>query len=143
MKAIILGNLGRDAELKFTSSQEPYLNFSVAETVGYGKNAETQWVNCTIWGKRAESKIGEYLKKGQSVAIFGEAKVRTWQDKQGAERWTLECRVDDIKLTGKKDSGEGAPAQQRSSGGGQKSLLDSMPAGQSQPIPFDDDDIPF
>lgn len=142
MKATIIGNLGRDAELKFTASQEAYLNFSVAETVGYGKNAETQWVNCTIWGKRAESKIAEYLLKGQSVVVFGEAKVRTWQDKQGAERWTLECRVDDIKLTGKKEDKGDAPAQRQSSGS-QKSLLDNPPAGGTQPIPFDDDDIPF
>jgi len=129
MYAHIVGNLGGDAELK-DNNGTPFLNFSIADNVGFGDKAKTQWVRCTIWGKRAESSLKDYLKKGQQVAIRGEVSLNEWQNRDGVTQTSLQCRVDDLRLVGKKQdrpasASAGTPAQ--SSGG------DS----------FDDDDIPF
>lgn len=129
MKATIVGNLGADAEMK-TAGETPLLEFSLADSVGYGDKQTTQWVKCTIWGKRAESKLALYLKKGQQVVVFGEVKLATWENRDGVEKSRLECRVDDLKLVGsRKDSGAAraeAPASSSATG-----------------TSFDDDDIPF
>lgn len=105
------GNLGGDAETRFTQKGEAIVSFSVGVKSGYGDKATTTWARCSMFGKRGEA-VSQYLTKGQLVGISGEAGLNEWQDKEGQKRTNLEVRVNDLTLLGKKDSQQ-APAPQR------------------------------
>lgn len=124
------GNLGKDAETRYTAGGEAIVNFSVAVKAGYGDKAITTWVRCSIFGKRGDA-VAQYLTKGQLVGVTGEAALRPWKDKDGVEKQSLEVRVNDLTLLGKSDGAKpaSAPAQP-----------DKAPTGS-----FEDfaDDIPF
>jgi len=103
--AFFTGRLGGDAELKFTSNNEPLLKFSVASDTGYKDSKSTTWRNCTIFGKRGES-LAQYLVKGTRVAVTGEEKLREYTVDSG-KRQSLDVRVSDIILLGsKKDAAQ-------------------------------------
>ena len=93
----ITGNLGRDAEKKVFGTST-VLNFTVAAKSGYGDKEQTEWVDCALWGKQAESKLIDYLKKGQSVAVSGELSTFTTE----AGKTYLKLKVSSIDLTGGK-----------------------------------------
>ncbi|HEY7864390.1 MAG TPA: single-stranded DNA-binding protein, partial [Psychromonas sp.] len=101
------GNIGRDAELRFTAETptkpngEAVAQFSFALTSGYGDKAITTWINCNLWGKRAET-LAPMLLKGTQIGITGELTNRPYKDKQGNEKYSLELRVNDITLLGKR-----------------------------------------
>ena len=118
------GNLGRDAAVRFTASGTRITSFSVAVKSGFGNNEATTWVNCTIWGDRGE-KLEPYLVKGQLVGVSGEACLREY-DKDGEKRYSMDLRVNDVTLLGKKQ--DSAPQQQ--------GFRDPAPQG-------GDDDAPF
>jgi single-strand DNA-binding protein len=126
------GNLGKDCRVG-KAGNSTVCNFTVAVKSGFGNNEQTLWVDCALWGKQAESKLPEYLLKGQSVAVSGELGSREHEGKT-----YLTCNVNGIDLTGSKNAAQApqsAPAQQ--------------PPQQKSPAPmkdpdFDfDDDIPF
>ena len=77
-------------------------SFAVGVKSGWGRNEKTQFVNCSLWGKRADS-LAPYLLKGQSVAISGECSLRMYPKKDGTEGASIEVRVQDVTLTGKKE----------------------------------------
>ena len=106
------GNLGKPAETRHTSSGDVVVQFSVAVKSGYGKNEKTLWANCSIWGKRGES-VAPYLTKGQQVAISGEVSLREYE-KDGQTRQTLDVRVNDLTLIGKRGEQDERPAKQES-----------------------------
>ena len=107
-----VGNLGKDAETRYLQSGDPVVSFSVGVKSGYGDKATTTWARCAMFGKRAES-VSQYLTKGQLVGISGEVTLREWDDKQGQKRSSLEVRVNDLTLLGKKDGQQAAqPSQQ-------------------------------
>lgn len=117
-----IGNLGKDAETRYLQSGDPVVSFSVGVKSGYGDKATTTWARCSMFGKRGES-VAPYLVKGQQVAISGEASLREYTDKQGQSRASLEVRVNDLTLVGKKPEGQQAaqprqqaPAPQQSGG---------------------------
>ena len=95
------GNLGQDAESRFTSGGDAITSFSVAVKAGYGDKATTTWVRCSLFGKRGEA-VAPYLKKGTQVGVSGEAALREWTDKEGGKRTSLEVRVNDVTLLGGK-----------------------------------------
>ncbi len=105
------GNLGHDAEVRHTQSGTAVASFSVAMKAGYGDNQKTVWVRCNLWGKRAESKLVEYLVKGQAVAVSGEASTNEWVNNDGEAKFSLECNVNDITLMGGTGSGEKSTEQ--------------------------------
>ena len=128
------GNIGKDAESRFLPNGDPVVSFSVGVKSGYGEKATTTWARCAMFGKRAES-VSQYLTKGQLVGISGEVTLREWNDKEGQKRNSLEVRVNDLTLLGKKDGQQAAPQRQ---------------ATQQQAKPADsggfgdfDDEIPF
>lgn len=96
------GNLGRDAEVKNLGSTT-VCNFSVAVKSGYGEKEKTEWINCALWGKRAEGGLPQYLLKGQSVVVSGELSTREYQANDGTTRTSVEVRVNDLTLAGKRD----------------------------------------
>jgi single-strand DNA-binding protein len=133
------GNLGRDAERR-DANGNPVINMVVAVKTGYGDNEQTLWMDCAIWGKRAEGQLIDYLKKGQRVSVSGELGSREY-DKDGQTRTALTIRVGHIGLEGKSEAqqqGQGyqQPAQQAPQRQQQPS---QQPAGMDD---FDDD-IPF
>ncbi|MCP4004015.1 MAG: single-stranded DNA-binding protein [bacterium] len=141
-KVILVGNLGRDPELRYTQQGTAVANFTVATTEKYknksGENQEkTEWHKIVAWDRLAEI-CGEYLAKGKQVYIEGKLQTREWEDKEGNKRWTTEIVARDLQMLGRRgDSGGGdyRPAQ----GGASSSGADPMSgsAGAS------DDEIPF
>jgi len=109
-KAILIGNLGQDPEVRHTSSGAATTSFSIATTRTYKdktgqKQQETQWHKVVTWGKLAEF-CGEYLSKGRSVYVEGRIEYRTWEDKEGNKRNTTEIVADTVNFVGKKNEQE-------------------------------------
>jgi single-strand DNA-binding protein len=102
----VAGQLGKDAEVRYTQGGDPVANFSVADQ--QGKDRETVWWNCQLYGKRAES-LSKYLVKGQAVTITGNITTNKYTDKNGIERIGYNIRVNDIALQGGKKEGESTP----------------------------------
>ena len=105
----LYGNLARDAEQRFTASNDSIVSFSIPAKSGYGKNESIAWVKCSMFGKRGES-ILPYLKKGTSVVVSGE--FYEWKTKEGEDRKDIGMRVNELTLAGgrKKDDEAEVPA---------------------------------
>ena len=122
------GRLGQDATLKYTASGDPVSNFSLSLTAGYGEKQTTTWLNCILWGKRAET-LAPMLLKGSQIGITGEISLRPYIAKDGTEKSSLERRIVDVTLLGNKADG----------------ATKETPATSGKPIPPEDfeDDVPF
>jgi single-strand DNA-binding protein len=145
-KAILVGNLGRDAEMRFTAGGTPVATVSLATTERFTdregqKKEDTQWHRIVIWGKTAES-LHEYLTKGKQIYVEGKIQTREWTDKEGKPAKTTEIRADRIVLLGGggggggEGRGGGRPSRERYEGGEQ--APDAAPVDAPH-----DDDIPF
>jgi single-strand DNA-binding protein len=146
-KVILIGNLGKDPELKFLPSGKPVANFSIATSEKWkdkstGETKEqTEWHNIVIFGNLAEI-CGQYLKKGSSVFIEGRLQTRKWQDKTGQDRYTTEIIANEMKMLGSRGDQSGSqPAQQPRSQSNQdarnKATFDAQaPAGFDDDIPW-------
>ena len=126
-KAILIGNLGKDAELRYTSGGTPVASCRIATTERFNdregnKKEDTQWHNIVIWGKTAEA-IHTYLVKGKQIYIEGKLQTRKWQNKEGVDQYTTEVRADRVVLLG---GGGGA------SGGGSSPMSGGAPRPQSR-----------
>ena len=107
---IATGNIGKDAEQKYTAGGDSIVTFSLPVKSGYGDKAKTAWVRCSMFGKRGESVL-PYLKKGAMVGVSGEFGMNEWTNKENQKVSTPECRVNDLTLLGGKPQGESAPAK--------------------------------
>jgi len=142
-KVIIIGNVGRDPELRYTPSGAAVCNITVATSRNWKdktsgeKVEETEWHRVVFYDRLAEI-AGEYLKKGRSVYVEGRLKTRKWQDKEGVERYTTEIVAENMQMLGGRDDGERtAPPAQRQA---------PKPAPKSSASGFDDmddSDVPF
>lgn len=106
-KVIVLGNLGKDPELRHLPNGDAVCNFSLATTESWkdkdgNKQDKTEWHNIVIFRKLAEI-AGEYLKKGRPVYIEGRLQTRKWQDKEGKDRYTTEIVADQMQMLGSRD----------------------------------------
>jgi single-strand DNA-binding protein len=145
-KAILVGNLGRDAEMRFTSGGTPVATVSLATTERYNdregnKKEDTQWHRIVIWGKTAES-LHEYLTKGKQIYVEGRIQTREWTDKEGKPARTTEIRADRVVLLG----GGGGEGRAGGGGRGRERYSDAGDASGPEHAPIDaphDDDIPF
>ena len=128
------GNLGGDVKVNSTGGST-VANFSVAVKSGFGDKAHTMWIACALWGKQAESKLIDYLTKGQQVAITGELSTREHDGKT-----YLQARVSTIHLIGGKSEGgqQQAPHQQQA-----PQRQQQAPSQQSPGFDDDLDSIPF
>jgi single-strand DNA-binding protein len=143
-KVILVGRLGRDPEMKYTSGGTPFCRFSIATDdnwtdKGSGEKQErTEWHSIVVWDRLAEI-CNQYLTKGRLVYIEGSLQTREWDDKEGVKRKTTEVRARDmVMLGGGGSGGEGGGMPSRpDSGGGPAS---SSGGGGSA---ITDDDIPF
>ncbi len=144
-KAILVGNLGRDAEMRFTSGGTPVATVSLATTERYTdrdgqKKEDTQWHRVVIWGKTAES-IHEYLTKGKQIYVEGRIQTKEWTDKEGQKVKTTEIRADRVVLLGG-GGGEGRGRSPKASSYGSEGP-DAGPADSGPVEAPNEDDIPF
>lgn len=136
------GTVGRDAEVRSTPSGQMVLNVTVANNVGFGDRQQTLWVRVTVWGKRAEGQLQNYLKKGQQVFVSGELTQSEYQANDGTTRTSLDLNANVIDLVGRRnDQGQQAAPQQNY----QQAAPAPAAAPQSNaPATLDDfDDVPF
>ena len=152
-KAIVLGHLGRDPEMRYQPSGGAIANFSIATSETFkdkegNKQERTEWHRVVLFGRTAEI-AGEYLRKGSMAYVEGRLQTRKWTDKEGQERYTTEIVGDRLQLVGARGGGGGGAAsfdeedQSRPSGGG--SSAGGARKNEMPPAPAEDfdDDIPF
>lgn len=101
INASIPGRLGNDAELRQTQRGTPVLNFRLATESGIGENRSTYWVDCALFGRRAEA-LAPHLTKGSAVTAFGELTQRRFERRDGTEGYALGLRIADLELQGGK-----------------------------------------
>lgn len=140
-KVILVGNLGKDPEVRYLEGGTAVANFSLATSENYTdrnsgeKKTITEWHNVVLWRGLAE--IAEkYLKKGNQVYIEGKLRTRKWQDKDGNDRYTTEVVGENMQMLGRKDdNNDNSSAQNSSSGGTSSAQIDNEPK--------ETDDLPF
>lgn len=121
-KVLLIGNLGKDPEVRYTASGTAVASFSLATSEKF-KNKEgeweerTEWHNVTLWGRLAEI-AGEYLGKGKTVYIEGRLQTRKWQDKDGKDRYTTEIVGEKMQMLSRKDGSNHEEAGQSHDGPG-------------------------
>lgn len=105
----LTGNIGKDAEIRYTPSGDPVCSFNLAFTSGFGEKKVTSWLNANVWGKRAET-LYPMLLKGDRVGLVGELTNRPYKAKDGTEKYSLEMRVSDVTLLSAKSDTFTLPA---------------------------------
>jgi single-strand DNA-binding protein len=151
-KVILVGNLGKDPEVRHTPSGSAVANVTIATSEQWkdkqtgDKQERTEWHRVVFFGRLAEI-VSEYVKKGQQIYIEGSLRTNKWQDQSGNDRYTTEIIASEMQMLGGKGEGGGgqqqqaqAPQQQQQSGGGQQQAPAQQQAGQFEDF---DDDIPF
>ncbi|HEY3381399.1 MAG TPA: single-stranded DNA-binding protein [Vicinamibacterales bacterium] len=142
-RVILVGNLGRDAELRYTGGGTPVANFSLATTEVFkdkdgNRREETEWHRVSLMGKQAES-VNEYLRKGKQVYVEGRLRTRSWDDKEGNKRTTTEVIANRVVLLGgggggRSQTGEREVSHEHAGAGAGADLGAGLPA---------DDEVPF
>ena len=156
-KVILVGNLGRDPEVRYLPSGDPVANVTIATSSRYKSKTgemveETEWHRVTFFGKLAEI-VGQYLKKGRSVYVEGRIKTRKYTDKDGVEKFATDIIANEMQMLGSRE-GMGEPSGDDEGGGYSRPAPASRPAAAQRPAVaaaakpssgFDDmdDDIPF
>jgi single-strand DNA-binding protein len=148
-KVILVGNLGRDAELRYTPGGAAVATLNMATTEVWNdkagqKQEKTEWHRVVLWGKSAET-LSEYLTKGKQIYVEGRLQTRQWDDKDGNKRYTTEIRGDRIVLLSGGGGGMGAGrSQARGAGAGAPAGGGEHMEPMGEPITeLTDDDIPF
>jgi single-strand DNA-binding protein len=137
-KVILVGNLGRDAEVRSTPRGDTVATLNLATTETWNdrdgqRQEKTEWHRVVLWGKQADS-LKQYLVKGKQIYVEGKLQTRQWDDKDGNKRYTTEIKADRITLLGSAGGGG-------RSGGGDRGGYGGEPM--AEPIDMPEDDIPF
>jgi single-strand DNA-binding protein len=147
-KVILVGNLGRDAELRYTPGGAAVATLNLATTEVFKdregqKKEDTQWHRVILWGKTAET-LQDYLTKGKQIYVEGKLQTRKWKDKDGNDKYTTEVRGDRVVLLsggGRGDSAGRGEGSGRSTPAAAADDFGHADAGGS--VELTDDDIPF
>lgn len=133
------GNVGRDAELRYASNGDPVANFPLAVETGTRQTSKTMWIDCSVWGKRAE-KLSPYLSKGKKVAVLGRVSQDNYTKRDGTPGFRIEVSCNEVEFLSihrqdlaqdQDDRPAAAPAAAK------------KPAKQQEIPPEFEDDIPF
>ena len=148
-KIIIVGNLGRDPELRYTPQGTAVCNFSVATNERRRDKAGEQqdittWFRVNAWGRQAEN-VSKYLAKGRRVYVEGRLHVEEWTDRDGKQRYTLEVNASDVQFLDSAGDVEGIPVRQSEQSAPPASRAAAGGGGGGRPSEPDieDDEIPF
>ena len=137
-KVILIGNLGRDPEVRYTPSGAAVCNVSVATTRNWkdkssgDKVEETEWHRVVFYDRLAEI-AGEYLKKGRPVYVEGRLKTRKWQDKDGKDNYTTEIVAEQMQLLGGREGGGGGGGYGGGQGGNPEDYSQEAPSAPARP----------
>jgi single-strand DNA-binding protein len=142
-KVILVGNVGKDPEIRHLEGGTPVANFSLATSETYtNRNGEkvtqTEWHNIVVWRGLAEV-VEKYVKKGAQLFIEGKIRTRSWDDKDGNKRYTTEIVADTLQMLGKRTETGGEPTQNSGSSGN----FSSSTNGDMPSMPEPEDDLPF
>lgn len=143
-KAIIIGNLGADPEVRYTQSNTAVANLSVATSERYKDRSgewkeTTEWHRVVAWDRLAEI-AQEYLSKGSKIYVEGSIQTRSWEDKEGQKRYTTEIRARMIRMLDSKSDGAGNQGVKTSKSGYNDEKLSSDVSLNEQEL---DEDLPF
>jgi single-strand DNA-binding protein len=143
-KVILVGNLGRDAELRYTPGGAAVSTLNLATTEVFKdregqKKEDTQWHRVILWGKTAET-LQDYLTKGKQIYVEGKLQTRKWKDKEGNDRYTTEVRGDRVVLLSGGGGGRGGDSGGGADRGSGDAATHAEPGGS---VELTDDDIPF
>jgi len=146
-KVILVGNLGRDAELRYTPGGAAVATINMATTEVWNdksgqRQEKTEWHRVVLWGKTAES-LNEYLTKGKQIYVEGRLQTRQWDDKDGNKRYTTEIRGDRVVLLGGGGGRGGGGSYSQGGGAERGGGSDFGGPGPEGSAPLTDDDIPF
>ncbi len=138
-KVILVGNLGRDSELRYTPGGAAVATLNLATTEVWNdksgqRQEKTEWHRVVLWGKQAES-LQEYLTKGKQVYVEGKLQTRTWDDKDGQKKYSTEIKAERITLLG--------GASERQSGSRVEPPMAGVGVAADTPGAITDEDIPF
>jgi single-strand DNA-binding protein len=149
-KVTLIGNLGRDPEMRYAPSGAAVCNVAIAtsrqwkDKTSGEKQEETEWHRVVFYDRLAEI-AGEYLKKGRPVYVEGRLKTRKWTDKDGVEKYTTEIIAAELQLLGGREGGDQQPPQRQEPQRDTRTQAERRPKPQSSSAGFNDmpDDIPF
>lgn len=147
-KAILMGRLTRDPELRHTNSGTPVCSFSIAIDNGYGENRQTDFINCVAWNKTAEF-VSNYFSKGKMIIVIGRISTRTWEGQDGKKNYATEVVASEVSFGESKRSQEGgteysAPQNvPKASVPQAPSFPDNVSDDAFTPLLDTDDDLPF
>jgi single-strand DNA-binding protein len=149
-KVILIGNLGKDPEVRYTPDNSAITNITLATTYTWkdrqsgDKKEETEWHRVAFFGRLAEV-AGEYLKKGSPVYVEGRLRTRKWQDKEGKDRYSTEIVADAMQLLGSRSGMGGGDTSERATAAPSSSGSAAAAPNKGAGARFDDfeDDIPF
>jgi single-strand DNA-binding protein len=145
-KAILIGNLGQDPELRYTQGGQPVLNLRLATTETFvnrdkERQQRTEWHTVVVWGKRGEA-LNKILSKGRGICVEGRIQTRKWEDRDGNKRYGTEIVATNVILLGGRARSEG-DYEDRASGPGREQSEEYSNAPASEPEGGYEDDIPF
>ena len=140
-KVILVGNLGRDPEIRYTRDGTAVANLNLATSESWNdangqRQERTEWHRVVAWGKLAEI-AKEYLSKGRQVYIEGRLQTRSWDDKQGNKRYTTEVKADQMVMLGGRGDGGGGGSMSGPPAGGESSEFSR------EPFQATEEDVPF
>ena len=143
-KVILIGNLGKDPEIRTTPQGTSLARFSVATTTNWKDNTgarqeRTEWHDVVAWEKLAQI-CGEYLHKGKMVYVEGSLQTRSWEDQNGQKRYKTEIKANNVVMLSPRVDGAGAGAGRAAAGSAGPRPVDSSEVAEG---PVEDDDVPF
>ena len=149
-KAILIGNLGADPELREMPDGTKMAKFSVATTERYTnklgeKVSNTEWHNVVLWRRQAEV-AEQYLHKGDSICIEGKLKTRSWEDENGTKKYATDIQADNMTMLGRRRDTDGAPHQSNTTNLNQDTatiITNHNPENSNQSTEDDSKDLPF
>jgi single-strand DNA-binding protein len=146
-KIIVIGNLGRDPELRYTPQGDAVCDFSIATNEKKRDKAGelqdvTTWFKITLWGRKAET-ASKYLTKGKSVYVEGRLQIEEWTDRDGNKRFTLVVQGNDMQFIGGDNRGEDSSADSSSENSFSRSNDSEQTESSTPAVSPTDDDIPF
>ncbi len=159
-KAILMGRLTRDPEVRHTSTGRAVCSFSIAVDNGYGENRQTDFINCVAWQNQAEF-LGKYFTKGMMIIVVGRISTRSWEGQDGRKNYTTEVVVNEISFGESKKSREmnrgtyqaapqnyasssyNAPQPAANNASSSTQMPDNLDEDEFLPMSEVDDDLPF
>ena len=145
-QAQFLGHLGRDAEVRYTHNGTAVCNFPLGVNAGFGDKQYTIWVDCSLFGQRAQGQLPTYLTKGSAVAVSGEVDLGVWSKQDGSPGGAIRLNVGQLSFAGggaSQGGGQQQRQQPRNQGQQQAQYQGNPEQSDPEPVTDFDDDIPF